>query len=136
MSQTLLIIKPNATGSHLIGHVISRLEKARFEIAGLRMVRLAEVDARKFYAVHEGKPFLNSLVAFMTSGPVVPIHLEKENAVSDLRKLIGATDPAKADCGTIRDEIGDDIEKNSVHASDSDENAGIEIGFFFGPEAI
>ena len=136
MSRTLLIVKPDATERHLIGHVLNRLEKAKFEIAGLRMVTLTEENARKFYAVHEGKPFLNDLVTFMTSGPVVPIQLEKENAVSDLRKLIGATDPAKADCGTIRDEIGKDIEKNSVHASDSDDNAAIEIGFFFGPEAI
>ena len=131
MSRTLLIVKPDATERNLIGHVVSRLEKARFKIVEMRMVRLAETDARKFYAVHEGKPFLDDLVAFMTSGPVVAMALEKDNAVSDLRKLIGATDPAKADCGTIRDEIGKDIEKNSVHASDSDDNAAIEIAFFF-----
>ena len=117
-------------------HIINRLEKARFTVAGLRMVRLTEKQARTFYAVHEGKPFLNDLVAFMTSGPVVPIHLEKENAVEDLRTLIGATNPEKAACGTIRDEIGRDIEKNSVHASDSDENAKIELAFFFGDKAI
>lgn len=131
MSRTLLIIKPDAVERTLIGHVINRLEKARFKIAGLKMVRLTEEEARRFYAVHEGKPFLDSLVAFMTSGPVVPMLLEKENAVEDLRTLIGATDPQKAACGTIRHEIALNIEKNSVHASDSDENAAKEIAFFF-----
>jgi len=136
MSKTLLIIKPDATERNLIGHIINRLEKARFTVTDIRMVRLTDDQARKFYAVHEGKPFLNDLVAFMTSGPVVPMQLEKENAVDDLRALIGATNPEKAACGTIRDEIGKDIEKNSVHASDSDENAKIELGFFFGSDAI
>ncbi|HKK19832.1 MAG TPA: nucleoside-diphosphate kinase, partial [candidate division Zixibacteria bacterium] len=120
-----------ATERNLIGHIVSRLEKARFKIVEMRMVRLDEQQARKFYAVHEGKPFLDSLVKFMTSGPVVPMVLEKENAVAELRTLIGATDPAKAACGTIRYEIARDIEKNSVHASDSDDNAVKEIEFFF-----
>ncbi len=111
--------------------MINRLERARFKIPEMRLVRLTEQQARQFYAVHEGKPFLESLVAFMTSGPVVPIMLEKDNAVEDLRTLIGATDPAKAACGTIRYEIGRNIEKNSVHASDSDENATKEVAFFF-----
>ena len=132
MSRTLLIVKPDATERNLIGHVVSRLEKARFKIVEMRMVRLTPEQARKFYAVHEGKPFLDGLVEFMCSGPVVPMALEKENAVEDLRALIGATNPAKAACGTLRYEIGCDIEKNSVHASDSDENAKKEIGFFFG----
>ena len=136
MSKTLLIIKPDATERNLIGHIINRLEKARFTVTDIRMVRLTEDQARAFYAVHEGKPFLNDLVTFMTSGPVVPMQLEKESAVEDLRILIGATNPEKAACGTIRDEIGKDIEKNSVHASDSDDNAKIELGFFFGPDAI
>ncbi|MBD3403993.1 nucleoside-diphosphate kinase [candidate division GN15 bacterium] len=136
MSKTLLIIKPDATERNLIGHIINRLERSRFTVADIRMVTLTEEQARKFYAVHEGKPFLNDLVAFMTSGPVVPMLLEKDNAVEDLRTLIGATDPTKAACGTIRFEIAKDIEKNSVHASDSDENAATEIAFFFGPDAI
>ncbi|MBI5267347.1 MAG: nucleoside-diphosphate kinase [candidate division Zixibacteria bacterium] len=131
MSRTLLIVKPDATGRNLIGHVINRLEKARFTVVDLRLVRLTKDQARKFYAVHEGKPFLDSLVAFMSSGPAVPMVLEKENAVDDLRLLVGATDPKKAACGTVRNEIGVDIEKNSVHASDSDENAAREIAFFF-----
>ena len=136
MDKTLLIIKPDATERNLIGHIISRLERAKFKIADIRMLKLTEDQARNFYAVHEGKPFLSDLVTFMTSGPVVPMMLEKDNAVEDLRTLIGATDPAKANCGTIRDEIGKDIEKNSVHASDSNENAQKEVAFFFGPDAV
>lgn len=125
------MIKPDATGRNLIGHVVNRLERARFAIVAMKMVELTEQDARRFYAVHEGKPFLNDLVAFMTSGKVVPMVLEKENAVEDTRTLIGATNPEKAACGTLRWEIGLNIEKNSVHASDSDENAAKEIAFFF-----
>jgi nucleoside-diphosphate kinase len=131
MSRTLLIVKPDAVERGLIGHVIGRLEKAGFRIVEMRLLKLTEEKARSFYAVHTGKPFLESLVKFMTSGPVVPILLEKENAVNDLRALIGATDPTKAACGTIRQEIALDIEKNSVHASDSDDNAAKEIGHFF-----
>lgn len=131
MSRTLLIVKPDATKRNLIGHVVNRLEKARFAVVEMRMVRLSKEQARRFYAVHEGKPFLDSLVEFMTSGPVVPMVLEKENAVEDLRTLIGATNPEKAACGTLRYEIAVDIEKNSVHASDSDANAKNEIAFFF-----
>lgn len=126
-----MIIKPDATARNLVGHIINRLERARFKIVEMRLVCLTEKEARKFYSVHEGKPFLNDLVAFMSSGPAVPMVLEKENAVTDLRILVGATDPARADCGTIRHEIGENIERNSVHASDSDENARKEIAFFF-----
>ena len=131
MSRTLLIVKPDATKRNLIGHIICRLEKARFKIVEMKMLKLKKSQARDFYAVHEGKPFLDSLVKFMCSGTIVPMELEKENAVQDLRALIGATDPVKADCGTIRFEIAKDIEKNSVHASDSDANAKKEISFFF-----
>jgi nucleoside-diphosphate kinase len=131
MSRTLLIIKPDATQRNLIGQVINRLERARFTIVDMRMVQLNKQQAHQFYAVHEGKPFLESLIAFMSSGPAVPIVLEKDNAVEDLRALVGATDPKKAACGTVRNEIGVDIEKNSVHASDSDANAAKEIAFFF-----
>lgn len=131
MSRTLLIVKPDATERNLIGHIVNRLERARFTVVEMRMVTLDAEKARKFYAVHEGKAFLDDLVKFMTSGRVVPMVLEKENAVEDLRTLIGATDPSKAACGTIRYEIAKDIEKNSVHASDSDENAKKEIAFFF-----
>ncbi|MFH1686836.1 MAG: nucleoside-diphosphate kinase [bacterium] len=132
MSRTLLIVKPDATERRLIGHVISRLEKAGFRVVEMRMLTLTPPRARQFYAVHEGKPFLDDLVAFMCSGPVVPMVLQKEKAVADLRTLIGATNPAEAACGTIRQEIASDIQANSVHASDSDENAAVEIAFFFG----
>ncbi len=131
MSRTLLIIKPDATERDMVGHIVSRLEKARYSVVEMRMMNLTTEQAREFYAVHEGKPFLDDLVAFMTTGRVVPMVLEKENAVLDLRTLVGATNPVNADCGTIRYEIGRNIEKNSVHASDSDENAAKEIAFFF-----
>ncbi len=131
MSRTLLIIKPDATERNLIGHVVSRLEKARFKIVAMQMLHLTKERAEGFYAVHKERPFFNSLVAFMTSGPVVPMVLEKENAVADLRTLMGATNPEEAACGTIRNEIGLNIEKNSVHGSDSDDNAKIEISYFF-----
>jgi len=131
MSRTLLIIKPDAVERRLVGHIVGRLERAGFRIEAMRMQRIGEAEARRFYAVHEGKPFLPGLVRFMSSGPVVPMVLEKEDAVTDLRTLIGATDPSKAACGTIRQEIAIDVEKNSVHASDSDETAAQEIAFFF-----
>ena len=131
MEKTLLIIKPDAVRRNMIGHVISRLERAGFIIRELRMIKLTPSKARIFYAVHEGKPFLDGLVKFMSSAPVVTIVLEKENAVADLRTLIGATDPAKAACGTLRQEIALNVQKNSVHASDSPENAAKEIAFFF-----
>ena len=131
MSRTLLIIKPDAVERNLIGHIVSRLEKARFKIVAMRMMPLSKEEAREFYAVHKEKPFYHPLVEYMTSGPVIPMVLEKENAVQDLRTLIGATDPTEAACGTIRHEIGRNVEKNSVHASDLDENAAREISFFF-----
>jgi len=126
-----LIIKPDAVFRNLIGEIIARVEKSRFKIKGMKMVQLKPAEARRFYAVHEGKPFLNELVAFISSGPVVPMVLEKENAVADLRKLIGATNPAKADPGTVRHDLAIDMGKNSVHGSDSPENAQVEIEFFF-----
>jgi nucleoside-diphosphate kinase len=131
LQRTLLIVKPDATKRHLIGEIIRRLEQSGFVIRALRMMRLAPDKARQFYAVHEGKPFLDSLCAFMSSGAIVPMVLEKENAVADLRLLIGATDPKKAACGTLRYDLALDVEKNSVHASDSPENAASEIAFFF-----
>ncbi len=131
MEKTLLIIKPDAVSRNLIGEIVSRVEKARFKIKAMKMVQLKPAEARRFYAVHEGKPFLDELVAFMSSGPVVPMVLEKQNAVADLRKLIGTTNPAKADPGTVRHDLAIDMGKNSVHGSDSPENAKTEIEFFF-----
>ena len=127
----MLIIKPDATERNLIGHIISRLEKARFKIVAMRMVSLTKEEAQGFYAVHKERPFYSSLVEFMTSAPVVLTVLEKDDAVADLRALVGATDPKEAACGTVRDEIGQNVERNSVHASDSDKNAVQEISFFF-----
>ena len=132
MERTLLIVKPDAVERGLIGHVIGRLEKAGFRIIEMRMERLTESKAREFYAVHKERPFYNDLVKYMTSGPVVPMMLEKENAIADLRTLIGATDPAKAACGTLRQEIDRDVQCNSVHASDAPETAAVETAFFFG----
>jgi len=132
VERTLLIIKPDAVERNLIGHIIARLERAGFRLVNMRMEQMPAEKARKFYAVHEGKPFLNDLVAYMASGPVVPMVLEKNNAVADLRILVGATNPEKAACGSIRQEIGRDVQRNSVHASDSSENAAGEIAFFFG----
>ena len=134
VEQTLFIIKPDAVGRNLIGKIIVRIEEARFRVRNLKMVRLTEAEARKFYYVHEGKPFLPELVQFMSSGNVVPMVLEKESAVSDLRTLIGATDPKEAAPGTIRADFALDKGKNAVHASDSSESAKFEIEFFFGNE--
>jgi nucleoside-diphosphate kinase len=132
LEKTLLIIKPDAVRRNLIGHIINRIERAGFNILEMRMERLTPQKAREFYAVHEGKAFLDSLVEYMSSGPIVPILLEKASAVADLRALIGATDPARAACGTLRQEIALNIQENSVHASDSTESAAREILFFFG----
>jgi len=132
VEKTLLIVKPDAVESKQMGYVINRLEKANFKILDLRMERLTGEKARRFYAVHKEKPFYDELVEFMTSGPIVPILLEKENAIADLRILVGATDPSKAADGTIRREIATDVQRNAVHASDSTDTAAEETAFFFG----
>ena len=129
--QTLLIIKPDAVGRCLIGAVLSRIEDGGFVVRRLQMLKLATQQARAFYAVHEGKPFLDSLVEYMTSGPSVVAVVERDDAVNELRRLVGATDPAQASAGSIRADFGLDVQKNAVHASDSDENADKEIQFFF-----
>ncbi len=129
--RTLLMVKPDAVKRNLIGKIVDRLETAGFMVAQLRLVRLSSDDGGRFYQVHSDKPFYKELVAYISSGPVVAMALEKENAVVDLRELIGATNPAQAACGTIRQCYAVDLTKNSVHASDSPENAKIEIAFFF-----
>jgi nucleoside-diphosphate kinase len=132
MGQSLLMIKPDAVERNLIGEIIWRLEKARFIIAALKMVKLEYDDARRFYAVHEGKPFLNELCKFMSSGPIVAMVLKSEgDTVAKVRELIGATNPEKAAAGTIRHDLAVSLTKNSVHASDSAQNAEQEISFFF-----
>jgi len=131
MSQTLTIVKPDAVAAGKAGAVLAHLEKAGFRIRACRMMRLTESEARAFYEVHRERPFYDSLVAFMTSGPVIPAVLEAEGAVGKLREVIGATDPAEAAEGTVRRLYAESKERNAIHASDSDENAAREIGFFF-----
>ena len=131
MNRTLAIIKPDAVGAGKAGKILAHLESAGFTIRALRMTRLSESQAREFYAVHRERPFYDSLVGFMTSGPVVPMALEREGAVSRLREVIGATDPAEAAEGTVRRLHAESKERNAIHASDSDANAALEIAFFF-----
>ena len=130
-NRTLAILKPDCTRKHLVGKVISHIQGDGFKILGLKMVRLNNESAKGFYEVHKERPFFNDLINYMMSGPCVPIVLEKENAVEEFRRLIGATDPAKADEGTIRKLYAENIQKNIVHGSDSDENAEKEIAHFF-----
>lgn len=131
MNQTLAIIKPDAVQRNLTGQILAQLEEAGFRIRAIRSLRLTEPQARKFYDVHRDRPFYGSLVQFMTSGPVFPVLLERDDAIATLRKTIGATDPAEADEGTVRARFAESKERNSIHASDSDENARQEIRFFF-----
>jgi len=129
--RTLTIIKPECVAEKHIGNIIQRIEKAGFEIIGMKMVRLKKKDAERFYLVHKERPFYSELVEYMTSGKVVAMVLEKENCVEDFRQFIGATDPQQAEAGTIRKDFGQSIQFNCVHASDSNENAAIESAFFF-----
>jgi nucleoside-diphosphate kinase len=128
---TLGIIKPDAYSAGHAGKILAHLEGEGFKIRGLEVIHLSDAQARQFYAVHSERPFYGSLVGFMTGGPVVPMALEREDAVAHLRRVMGATDVAKAEPGTIRALYGTSIEKNAIHGSDSPENAAIEIGFFF-----
>ncbi len=131
MSLTLAIIKPDAVGSGKAGKVLAHLEGAGFTVRALRLARLNAAQAGAFYAVHEGRPFYDELVEFMMSGPVMPMVLEADDAVARLREVIGATDPAEAAEGTVRKLFAESKGRNAIHASDSDENAAIEAGFFF-----
>ena len=130
--RTLLIIKPNVTEKRKIGEVISALEAHGFSIREMKMIRWTRGEAELFYDVHRGKPFFDALVEFMTSGPIVPMVIEGTGCVGEVRSFIGATDPSKAAEGTIRKRYGDSLTRNAVHASDSPENAVIEIGRVFG----
>lgn len=130
-NRTFAMIKPDAVKKNLIGQIITKFTEAGFKIKAMKMTRLTKESAQGFYEVHKDKPFYTSLVEFMISGPVVALALEKENAVADFRKLIGATDPAEAEDGTIRKLYADNKSENAVHGSDSDENAAIEIAHFF-----
>jgi nucleoside-diphosphate kinase len=130
-NRTFTIIKPDSVRKGNFGRIISRLESEGFRILGLKKVGLTRGQAEGFYGVHRERPFFASLVEYMTSGPVFVAALERDNAVKHLRDVMGATDPIKADAGTIRKDFGESIEQNAIHGSDSDENANIEIAFFF-----
>ena len=132
VQRTLTIIKPDAVAKGAAGQIIHRIEDAGFTILALKLTRLSEAEAAGFYAVHKERPFYASLCAFMTQGPCMPIVLEGENAIARLRELMGATDPAKAEAGTIRRDFASSIEANAVHGSDSPESAAFEIPYFFG----
>ena len=128
---TLTIIKPDAFGSGKAGRIVAHLETAGFRVVASRVLRLTREEAEAFYSVHRERPFFGSLVAFMTSGSCMPLLLWRDNAVAELRRVIGATDPAEAEEGTVRALYAESKERNAIHASDSAENAEIEIAFFF-----
>lgn len=135
-NRTFTIIKPNAVGSNNIGNICAMIERAGFRIIAMKMTYLSRSDAEKFYYVHKGRLFFKNLYLFMTSGPIVVMVLEKENAVADFRKLIGSTNPEMAEEGTIRKLYADSKTRNAIHASDSDENAAWEASFFFTDKEI
>ena len=131
LEQTLSIIKPDAVERNLIEEIKNEFKKNNFVILKEKKIKIEKHEAEKFYQVHQSKPFYNDLCSYLSSGPIVVMILERENAISENRKLMGATDPSKAEEGTIRKKYGVSIDKNSVHGSDSEENAKIEIDFFF-----
>jgi len=134
--RTLSIIKPDAVGNNKIGEIIARFEKNGLKVVAASMKHLKQGEAEKFYAIHKERPFFNDLVQFMTSGPVVVMVLEGENAVAKNREIMGATNPEEAAAGTIRKDLAKTIDENAVHGSDSGENAKIEIDFFFNGAGI
>jgi len=137
METTLAIVKPDALGTGKAGLILAHLEERGFELVAARVARLRRVEAEAFYEVHSERPFYGSLVDFMTSGPCMPVALRRENAVAHLRSVIGATDPAEAEEGTVRALFAESKERNAIHASDSVDNAAVEVSFFFsGTELI
>ena len=131
MQKTFTILKPDTVKAGNAGAIISQLEKAGFRIRAMKMLHLTESQAQGFYYVHKERPFFGSLVTFMTEGPVIMMVLEAESAIEKLRKVMGATDPAKADAGTIRKQFGSNIERNAIHGSDGPDTAAFEISYFF-----
>ena len=131
IEQTLAIIKPDAVSRGLIGKILARLEEQGFRVRALRMVQLSKQTAQAFYQVHAERPFYESLTTYMSSGPVVPMLLERENAIQSLRELMGATNPEQAAPDTIRRDYGENIERNAIHGSDAAATASVEIAFFF-----
>lgn len=136
IEKTLSIIKPDAVAKNVIGEIYSRFEKAGLKIVASKMLYLSKREAEGFYAVHRARPFFNDLVKFMISGPVMVQVLQGENAILKNRELMGATDPKKADKGTIRADFADSIDANAVHGSDAPETAKVEIGYFFGEKEV
>jgi nucleoside-diphosphate kinase len=136
MERTLSIIKPDAVAKNVVGQILARFEAANLRVAATKKIRLSRVDAEAFYAIHAERPFFKDLVEFMISGPVVVTVLEGENAMATNRDLMGATNPAEAEAGTIRADFADSIDANAVHGSDSVENAKGEIAFFFAEREI
>lgn len=136
IERTLSIIKPDAVGKNNIGNIISRFEKAGLRVVAAKMKHLTTADAEGFYAVHQQRPFFRDLVTFMTTGPILIMALEGENAIAKNREIMGATDPKKAEAGTIRADLAESIDENAVHGSDAVETAQTEIAYFFKPEEV
>ena len=136
IERTLTILKPDCVRKELIGEVTRRIQKAGFKIVAMKMTRLTQATAGGFYAVHKGRPFYDDLCEFMSSGPCVPMILEKENAIEDFRTLIGATNPEEAEEGTIRADFADSIGENIIHGSDSVENGKKEAAYFFSESEV
>ncbi len=130
-NKTLAIIKPDSVGKNNVGKILDRILSAGFSVVAMEQRQLSKSNAQEFYEIHRERPFFQDLVTFMTSGPCVPIVLEKNNAVAAFRKIIGSTNPEQADIGTIRKDFAENVQNNAVHGSDSDENARKEIAFFF-----
>jgi nucleoside-diphosphate kinase len=131
IEHTLAIIKPDAVRRGLVGKILARVEEQGFRVRALKLVQLSKQTAQEFYRVHAERPFYESLTTYMSSGPVVPMLLERDNAIQSLRDLMGATDPQKAATGTIRHDYGENIERNAIHGSDAAATAAVEIPFFF-----
>ena len=131
LQRTFSIIKPDAVAKGATGDILHMIQEKGFRIIGMKMLEINQQQAEGFYAVHRERPFFSSLVEYMTSGPVYVAALERNNAVAHLRQVMGATDPKKAEKGTVRADFGESIEQNAIHGSDSDDNARIEIAFFF-----
>src|SRR6266568_2360380 len=131
LQRTLTIVKPDAVRRNAIGDIIEQFEKNGFHILAMKMLEISKHQAEQFYAVHASRPFYNSLTTFMSSGPIVVLALEKENAIADLRQLMGATNPANAEEGTIRKKFAGSIQENAIHGSDGEDTAAFEIGYWF-----
>ncbi|HMF91241.1 MAG TPA: nucleoside-diphosphate kinase [Candidatus Angelobacter sp.] len=131
LQRTFSIIKPDAVAKGAIGDILHIIQEKGFRIIGMKMLEISKRQAEGFYAVHAARPFFDSLTTFMSSGPIVVLALEKENAIADLRKLMGATNPANAEAGTVRKKWADSIERNAIHGSDADDTARFELSYFF-----